>query len=75
MRKSKFVGSSPVVEENAAGIIVTKAGQTYNVAVEVDDDTVVQVDSTSKDKLDNSIEELLPQVDEYRDRFKNCFRD
>jgi hypothetical protein len=75
MRKSDFIGSDPIAQHNDAGIIVTKVEQTFNVAVEIDQDTVVQVDSTSADRVDNVVNQLIPEVDSFKDRFKNCFPD
>ncbi|MGF7185414.1 hypothetical protein GGQ84_001503 [Desulfitispora alkaliphila] len=75
MKKADFIGEWPVVKEGANGIVVTKAGTNYDVGIEVDEDTVVKVDSADEREIDQTIEELIPKVEAYKERFKDCFMD
>jgi len=72
-RRSDFIGSNPISEENDAGIIVIRDGNKYKVAVEMDVDTVVWVDETENRRdLDSLIEGLIDKVPEIREQFAGC---
>ncbi len=75
-RRSDFVGTNPIAQHNDAGILVTRVGNEYRFAVEIDVDTVVEVESTTdKHQVDAIITDLLPQLPEIRDRFDQCFKE
>lgn len=75
-RRSDFIGSNPIAEHNDAGILVTRVGDTYHFAVELDVDSVVEVETTrDKERVNVIINELLPKLPEIRDRFGDCLPD
>ncbi|KKM10594.1 hypothetical protein SY88_13085 [Clostridiales bacterium PH28_bin88] len=75
-RRSDFIGDNPIADHNDAGILVTRDGGTYKVAVEVDVDTVVQMGSTEdKDQAGALVKELVPCIHEIRERYSRCFPD
>jgi len=73
-RRSDFIGTNPIAEHNDAGILVTRVGNEYRFAVEIDVDTVVEVDSTTdKHKVDDIIAGMLPMLPQIRERFDQCY--
>jgi hypothetical protein len=72
-RRSDFIGSNPIAEENDAGIIVVRDGNKYKIAVEMDVDTVVWVDEI-KDRraLDGLIDSLIDKAPAIRKQFAGC---
>jgi hypothetical protein len=75
-RRSDFVGNSFIAEHNDAGILVTREGNTYHLAVELDVDSVVEVATTqNSDQVNDMINELLPKLPEIRERFGDCLPD
>lgn len=75
-RRADFVSNNPIADQNEAGILVTRVGNEYHVAVELDVDSVVEVERTKdKDEVPTIINSLLPQLEDIRDRFKDCFPD
>lgn len=75
-RRSDFVGNKFIAEHNDAGILVTREGNTYHFAVELDVDSVVEVESTQeKDRVPEIIDSLLPQLPKIRERFGDCLPD
>jgi hypothetical protein len=75
-RRSDFLGNNAIAEHNDAGILVTRIGNEYHFAVEVDVDTVVEVEQTrDKHQVTGIINGLIPQIPEIRDRFKDCYED
>ncbi|MCX7572234.1 hypothetical protein OS242_20200 [Tumebacillus sp. DT12] len=75
-RRSDFIGTNPIAEHNEAGILVTRVGNEYRFAVELDVDTVVEVEKTTdKMAVDSIINRMLPELDSIRERFDGCFPD
>jgi hypothetical protein len=75
-RRSDFIGDNFIAEHNDAGILVTREGDTYHVGVEVDVDTVVEVETTKdKHQVQPIIESLLPKLEEIRDHYRHCYRE
>jgi hypothetical protein len=73
-RRSDFVGNNAIAEHNDAGILVTRIGNEYHFAVELDVDSVVEVDQTAdKHQVTNIINDLILQLPEIRDRFQDCY--
>ncbi len=73
-RRSDFIGNHFIAEHNDAGILVTREGNTYHFAVELDVDSVVEVETTQdKKRVPEIIDSLLPQLSEIRERFGDCF--
>jgi len=73
-RKSDFLSNHAIAQHNDAGIFVTRVGDEYRFAVELDVDTVVEVEKTrDKHQVDSIITGLLPQLPEIRERFGDCF--
>ncbi len=55
---------------------MTREGNTYHFAVELDVDSVVEVDSTQdKERVNEIIDSLIPKVPEIREQFGNCLPD
>lgn len=72
-RRSDFVGSNPIAEHNDAGILVLRDGGDYRFAVELDVDTVVEVESTNhKEQVAMIIDDLRTRLPEIRERFGDC---
>lgn len=75
-RRSDFLSNNAVAEHNDAGILVTRVGNEYRFAVELDVDTVVEVDATqNKHEVTDKINDLIPQLPSIRERFDQCFRE
>jgi hypothetical protein len=75
-RRSDFIGANPIAEHNDAGITVTKVGNEYRFAVDLDVDTVVEVArTTDKHQVTDIVNDLLPQLPEIRERFGDCLPD
>ncbi|GAX89204.1 hypothetical protein [Effusibacillus lacus] len=75
-RRSDFVGNKFIAEHNDAGILVTREGNTYHFAVELDVDSVVEVEQTrDKDQVNDIINELIPKIPDIKERFGNCLPD
>ncbi|MFC4766849.1 hypothetical protein [Effusibacillus consociatus] len=75
-RRSDFIGDNFIAEHNDAGILVTREGNTYHFAVELDVDSVVEVESTQeKDRVNDIINSLIPKIPDIRERFGDCLPD
>lgn len=75
-RKSDFVRNNPIAEHNNAGILVTRQGNRYRFAIELDIDSVVEVAETeNQHHVPDIINSLIPKVPAYRERFSDCFPD
>lgn len=75
-RRSDFISNNPIAEHNDAGILVTKIGNEYRFAVELDVDSVVEVEHTkNKHQVNEIIENLIPEIPKIRDRFEDCLPD
>lgn len=73
-RRSDFIGNSPIAEHNDAGILVLRDGNEYRFAVELDVDTVVELEKTdNKDQVTYIIDSLRERLPEIRDQFGDCF--
>lgn len=72
-KRSDFIGSNPIAEENKAGVLVVREGNKFNVAVEMDPDTVVWVDQTQDNRaIPGLLDSWVGQVEEIREQFKGC---
>lgn len=75
-RRSDFLSNNAIAEHNDAGILVTRVGNEYRFAVELDVDTVVEVEQTrDKHEVNDIITRLLPELPEIRDQYGDCFPD
>jgi hypothetical protein len=75
-RRSDFVGNNPIAQHNDAGILVTRVGNEYRFGVELDVDSVVEVErTTDKHAVDSIIQRLLPELESIRARFDQCYPD
>ncbi|KEO81009.1 hypothetical protein [Tumebacillus flagellatus] len=73
-RRSDFIGNNPVAEHNDAGILVLRDGNQYRFAVELDVDTVVEVEQTDqKEQVTYIIDSLRERLPAIKDRFGDCY--
>lgn len=74
MRKSDFLKDKGIVEHNAAGMYVVRDGNEYQLAVELDVDSVVYLDKTTdRHKVRAMVDNTLSEIKEIRARFGECF--
>ncbi|HHX50213.1 MAG TPA: hypothetical protein GX711_02100 [Clostridia bacterium] len=72
-KKSDFVGGNPIVDYNKAGIVTVRDGGKYNIAVEMDQDTVVWVEQTEdRRSVEDLVQGLTARIPEIREQFAGC---
>ncbi len=73
MRKSDFLADKGITSHNDAGIYVVRDGNKYQVAVELDVDSVVFVEETAnKDDIDRILDDVLYEIEDIKAQFDGC---
>lgn len=76
MRRADFLGSKGIVAQSDLGAYVVRDGNEYQLAVEVDVDTVVFLDKTEDNRqVQTMLDNAVYEIGEIRERFQHCYPD
>lgn len=76
MRRADFLGSKGIVAQSDLGAYVVRDGNEFQLAVEVDVDTVVFLDKTEDNRqVQTMLDNAVYEIGEIRERFQHCYPD